>query len=822
VANRAGVVDFLAMGKGPNPHRTFMMSAGFAQKDSGNPALRLSSYQGIAHVRHGAVSEKKQSLDKLHQGEETSAGWGRLFRSWFDDNPLPMMAFDRENLAILAVNESAIRHYGYSREEFLGMTIKDIRPPEDIPHLLDALRAGDRGISGPFMGRHRKKEGTLLEVEVYSQSAAAGSRTIVLAQIHDITERKRTEEALRRSEQQLRSLFEFSPDAVLVTNQEGRITEANAQVERLFGYSRRELLGQPVEVLIPERFRDAHPAHRRDFHAEPRLRPMGAGLELYGRRKDGSEFHVDIMLSPIETAEGRAVLTVIRDICEEKRADEALLLELSGVLLANLEVDKLLSAFSAGIQQLVPHDWAALAFHEPEADQLRLQLLDLAYEKGMPSKEITVPVEGSAQGWVFRKRTPLILNLLDKHRFKSEPLQHLIAAGLKSACWLPLISRDRTLGILAVASRRESAFTEKDVAVLGQVAKQVAVALDNALAFRRLADVRDKLNLERRYLEQELRTEYNFEDIVGASASLKRVLKQVETVAPTNSTVLILGETGAGKELIARAIHQLSPRCERAFVKLNCAAIPSGLLESELFGHERGAFTGAIAQKIGLMELAHQGTLFLDEVGDLPLELQPKLLRALQEREFQRLGGTRTLPIDVRLVAATNHDLAKMVNDLQFRIELYYRLKVFPITVPPLRERPEEIPILVYHFALKHSRRIGKRIETIPPEVMQALTRWRWPGNVRELENFIERAVILSQGPVLRAPLSELELPEETPAAPLDTTLEAAEREQIIRVLRETRGVIGGPRGAAVRLGLKRTTLNAKIRKLGIDRRDYI
>jgi formate hydrogenlyase transcriptional activator len=326
---------------------------------------------------------------------------------------------------------------------------------------------------------------------------------------------------------------------------------------------------------------------------------------------------------------------------------------------------------------------------------------------------------------------------------------------------------------------------------------------------------------EKSYLEEELVTTQQFEEIVGESSGLKRVLKQVEDVAGTDATVLILGETGTGKELIARAIHRLSPRRDNAFVKLNCSAIPSGLLESELFGHEKGAFTGAIAQKIGRLELAHQGTFFLDEVGDLPAELQPKILRALQEKEFERVGGTRTIPVNIRLVAATNRDLAKMVNAGQFRSDLYYRLRVFPVTIPPLRERREDIPLLVRYFLASHSKRMGRRIETIPDETMKTLVRWNWPGNVRELENFIERSVILSPGAVLRAPLAELEQIEASSGS-ADTNLEAAEREHILRVLRECKGIIGGAHGAAERLGLKRTTLNSKIKKLGIHRRDYI
>ncbi len=325
---------------------------------------------------------------------------------------------------------------------------------------------------------------------------------------------------------------------------------------------------------------------------------------------------------------------------------------------------------------------------------------------------------------------------------------------------------------------------------------------------------------EKLYLEEELKTTYNFDEIIGENPGLKRVLKQAETVAPTDATVLILGETGTGKELVARAIHNMSARRERTFVKLNCAAIPTGLLESELFGHEKGAFTGAIAQKVGRAELAHQGTLFLDEVGDIPLELQPKLLRVLQEKEIERLGGTRTVSIDVRLIAATNHDLGQMVADQAFRSDLYYRLNVFPVVLPPLRERPEDIPILACYFVQKYAPRMKKRIQTIPAETMEALTRWHWPGNIRELENFIERAVILSRGPILHAPLSELKAPKEEVKTTHETTLEAAEREHIIRVLREAGGVIAGPHGAAARLGVKRTTLNGMMRRLGIFRKD--
>jgi len=379
----------------------------------------------------------------------------------------------------------------------------------------------------------------------------------------------------------------------------------------------------------------------------------------------------------------------------------------------------------------------------------------------------------------------------------------------------PLTVHDRRLGTLNVGRLGGEPFSADDAELLSAVAKQVAFAVENALAFQEIAELKDKLSAEKVYLEDEIRTEHNFEEIIGDSPALKRVLRQVETVAPTDSAVLIRGETGTGKELIARAIHDLSGRRERTFVKINCAAIPTGLLESELFGHERGAFTGAIAQRLGRFELADRGTLFLDEVGDIPLELQPKLLRVLQEREFERLGSTRTKRVDVRVVAATNRDLEEMVTAGTFRTDLYYRLNVFPISLPSLRERPDDIPPLVRYFAQKFARRMNKRIETIPADALAALSHYDWPGNVRELENAIERAVILTTGPALGVPVAEFRA---SVAPAVTATLEATERDAIVRMLHETRGVLGGPNGAAVRLGMKRTTLQSRMQKLGIRR----
>lgn len=503
---------------------------------------------------------------------------------------------------------------------------------------------------------------------------------------------------------------------------------------------------------------------------------------------------------------------------ERKRAEEAMLQQFSSALVANVDILKLLSAMSASIQEIVPHDFAAIMLYERDRAALRLQFLELGETKSDDRMDAVIPLENSPAESAIRTRKPILLDQLNDTPYSPEAIKHLTSRGVQSGCWVPLLNHGNILGALMVGSRRQLAFTQQGENTLSQIATQIATAVENAPLPQIF--VTTKLRQEEQDdLEADLSLEHQFEDIVGDSSELKRVLKDIETVAPTNATVLIQGETGTGKELLARALHHLSPRHEQTFIKLNCAAIPTGLLESELFGHEKGAFTGAFSQKKGRVELAHEGTLFLDEVGELPMELQPKLLRALQEREIERLGGTRPISVDVRLVAATNRDLAQMVAEREFRSDLYYRLKVFPILAPSLRERRSDIPVLVRYFVGKYSRRMEKTINHIRPEAMEALVRWAWPGNIRELENFIERAVILSRGPTLHVLLTELKPVEmsESEAA----TLEEAEREHILRILRETKGLIGGPDGAAERLALKRTTLNSKLKKLGITRGDY-
>lgn len=781
----------------------------FATRTKKSPrTLRTSSVRNhrYAVARHGTLSRKNVCAGNGQQGEHASGDDASPFISYFERNPLSTLAYDRQTLQILAANQAVVNHYGYSQEELRAMTIKDIRPPEDVPYLFEIMRR-DPNVAH---SRHRKKDGTIIEVDVFRQRGSWGGKSIQILQIQDVTRE-------RQAEAYFQKLLENAPDAVALISSEGKIGLVNKQFEKVFGYQREELLGQEIEILVPARFRERHFDYRKMFFADPHHRPMGLGLET-AVRKDGTEFPAEISLSVLENDGETVVMCGIRDISQRKQAEKALLLELTSALISSHDVESLLKAVSAGIRQLKPHLYASLAFYDPEIKKLRLQVLKAVPGKGQP-QEALLPLEGCPAGKAFTSQAPVLLSRMEAQGFDPGTMRRWADWGVRSACWLPLVSHNHPLGVLTVASEHEAAFTQEDVILLSRMASQVATALDNAMAFRQLGELRDRLGGEKLYLEEELRTQHTFEDIIGESQALKRVLKQVETVAATDSTVLLLGETGTGKERIARAIHNLSSRREKAFIQLNCAAVPLGLLESELFGHQKGAFTGAVEQRIGRMELAHQGTLLLDEIGDIPLELQPKLLRALQEKEFERLGSSRTIPVDVRLIAATNRNLDKMVEDGQFRSDLYYRLKVFPITIPPLRERREDIPLLVRYFVKRLARRMDKRIDIIPDQTMRALVRWSWPGNVRELENFIERAIILSEGPVLRAPLKELESAPE-PISPRVVTLEAVEREHIISVLRETDGLIAGPHGAAARLGIPRTTLINKMKKLGISRKD--
>ncbi|MGC2110029.1 MAG: sigma 54-interacting transcriptional regulator [Candidatus Korobacteraceae bacterium] len=503
-----------------------------------------------------------------------------------------------------------------------------------------------------------------------------------------------------------------------------------------------------------------------------------------------------------------------------------LVLEINNSVVSNLELRDLFQAISTSLRRVVSHDSAVLMLPDTQLpDMLRIHALDFPHSRGFLQQDMLLSISNSNPGKAFRTGEPLMVGSGPGSVPFTNPSGVRVAEseGLRSSMVLPLRpnAESKSVGVLTLGSRNESAFTEADLKFFCQVAQQIAIGVNNALQHRKLSERAERVIEQKSYLEEEIRAEQDFEDIVGSSRVLRHVLEQVETVAPTDSTVLIDGETGTGKELIARAIHDRSSRRERTFVKINCAAIPMGLLESELFGHERGAFTGAIARKIGRFELAHQGTLFLDEIGDIPRELQPKLLRVLQEQEFERLGGTRTQKVDVRVIAATNHSLGAMVADGSFRSDLFYRLNIFPLTLPPLRDRAEDIPLLARYFTSKYSRRMNRSVQNIPAATLEAMRRYSWPGNIRELQNFIERAVILSSGTELRAPLSELKSTTEiAPSLPQleSRTLRDLERSHIVDALEKTNWVVGGPAGAAVRLGMKRTSLLYRMEKLGIIR----
>ena len=562
------------------------------------------------------------------------------------------------------------------------------------------------------------------------------------------------------------------------------------------------------------------------FRATPSLDSNGGVVKWYGTNTD---------IEARKTAEQALAIQNTR---------LQLLLKLTKQITSNLELREVLRAISAAIREVIHCDAVHISLSVPTSGQVRLYASDFPGGKGFVKDELVITPVGAAKR-ALETLKPAVRTTADPDEFPPDLYELMVAEGLRCQCLIPLVNAGKAVGLLSISRSTDEDFIPEEIDFLQDASGQIAVAIENCLAYREISELKEKLAQEKLYLEGEIRGEMGFEQIVGSSAPLQRVLELIETVAPSDSTVLLLGETGTGKELIARAIHDRSRRMDRTFVKVNCAAIPTGLLESELFGHEKGAFTGAISQKIGRLELADHGTLFLDEVGDILPEIQPKLLRALQEQEFERLGSTRTRKVNVRLIAATNRDLEKMIAEREFRSDLYYRLNVFPIRIPPLRERKQDIPLLVSYFVQKFAKQMQKNVENIPAAVIKALTAWEWPGNIRELENFVERAVILTRGNSLTAPLGELRkvriaepkvtaLDHDEIARIVKETIDALQgnkratddhvkkqRDEIVRALTQAKGRVGGANGAAARMRLNRTTLLARMKKLGIDPRDF-
>jgi formate hydrogenlyase transcriptional activator len=635
--------------------------------------------------------------------------------------------------------------------------------------------------------------------------------------------------AALESEQLLTAYFSASKVGLCILGQDFRYCAINNTMAEMngidasahLGKSVREILGNFAELIEPQLRRVLTTGQPiLDFEISstlPTRNEPGHWMEHYFPIRDASGKVVQVGVVAVEITEQKKLQESLRGVSEtlsEEKKRQQVMMEVSRTLTVKWDAGRAFPQVSAHLRRVLRQEYAALALHDEKSGHLIRHAMDFPLRR-WPVSENEIIAKGPGVK-ALRERSSLIFTHDEMQGFHPEATDNLLAEGLKSLCCVPLLRPKGPLGVLVLGSTRADAFKTDDLSLLNQVAAQLAIALENARAAREVEELRNRLSREKSYLEGETRSQPNFDEIIGRSAALQQVLDEVAVVAESEATVLLLGETGTGKGMIARAIHNTSKRKDRNFVTLNCAAIPTGLLESELFGHEKGAFTGAVSQKIGRLELAHEGTLFLDEIGEILLELQPKLLRVLQDNEFERLGGTRTIKVDLRLIAATNRDLARSVAEKEFRSDLFYRLNVFPIRLPPLRERREDIPVLVRYFVRKYAAGMHRVIETIPTETMHALINWSWPGNVRELENFVERSVILTEGTALHAPLAELQ--EQSPAA---ESLESSEREHILRVLQETRGMISGPTGAARRLGIKRTTLQSKMQRLKITRQDY-
>src|SRR5271165_4175 len=628
-------------------------------------------------------------------------------------------------------------------------------------------------------------------------------------------------------------LFESAPDAMLLVNAQGNIVVVNGQLEDLFGYGREELLGEPIEKLMPKRFRKEHVLHRAEYNAAPRTRPMETELQLYGQRKDGSEFPAEINLSPFETDQGVMTSSSIRDITQRKRVEE---------LQSSLEFESLMSNLSKNFINLTPdcvdaeiNNGLKDLAEALDLDRVIISMIDLAEQSRTVTHSWSGPGIPPAPSGRIDKAFPWVMSRLANREasYVSSPddlgeeaaaeRADMLSVGARSWLTIPLLVGGHILGAMhASMFRRQRTWDSLVVSRFQQAAEIFANALARKRAHEELhhayleiAELKHRFEKENVYLREEVKLEHSHHEVIGNSEGIRQVLKKAEQVAGTDSTVLLLGETGTGKELIARTIHDHSRRKHRVMVKVNCAALPASLVESELFGREKGAFTGALTREMGRFELANGSTILLDEIGELPVELQSKLLRVLQEGEFERLGGPKTIKVDVRVIAATSKNLQHAVREGKFREDLFYRLNVFPITIPPLRERREDIAPLVWHFVNDLSHRMGRSIEAIHAATMEAFKGYHWPGNVRELRNVIERFLITSTNSLFQA---ELPAAESDLSRSIVQTSEEAERTHILYILGLVGWRVRGEGGAAEILGLRPTTLESRMQKLGVVR----
>jgi formate hydrogenlyase transcriptional activator len=789
------------------------------------------------------VTERRRTEEALRKSEER-------WRSVFENSAIGVALTDL-NGRFLATNPTYQKMLGYTDDEFqtvsfLEITHEDYR--EANLALVTELLEGKRE-QFQIEKQYRRKDGSLIWVR-NNVSLVPGTESMpqfIMALSEDITERKQAEEALQKSEERVRLILDSSAEGIFGCDPNGTCLFCNRAAVRLLGYDEpSELLGQNMHALEHHTRKDGTPFPIDDcpiyigFHEN---RGVHIDDDIFWR-KDGTGFPVEYWSHPL-VRHGKTVGAVITffDITERKKAEEALrkseqrkcsLLEINNAIINNLTQEALFASAYEAIRRVVSFDRAAFLLHQPEKKTLKLVSMDSDTESEFfrLGKEYDLQ-ETRVSAWVLDRQQAVVRGDLEKEQ-QSAGDQRLVAEGIQSYCVVPLVAMANSIGTFTVWSETKNRYSEADAELLQEVANQVALAIANMKSYEEIAGLKARLEKENVYLQEEIRAVHNFEEIVGNSPTLLELLRRVDQVAPTDSSVLIYGETGTGKELIARAIHDRSARKNRPLVKVNCSAISAGLVESELFGHVKGAFTGAFERRIGRFELANGGTLFLDEVGELPLETQVKLLRVLQEREFEPVGSNRSVRVDVRIIAATNRNLRESISAGSFRSDLFYRLNVFPLEVPPLRERSADISQLAMFFLSRYSRNLGKRMEGISAATTERLMRYSWPGNVRELQNVIERALILSHGPMLELDtdlisVSASEAPRDAarevaaaaePTGPSSSlkTLEEVERAHISAVLQQTRGVIEGANGAAKTLGMHPNTLRHRMEKLGIKR----